>query len=173
MHACRRYFPCTVPWFLARCELQVVRRGWRRRVQQVLKHAGSLDGAALRAAQAWFASPERKQRWRRQHFMLLRLVDPRHRVGQPDRLNQARLLWNSLLPRSPASTSLPPDMHAACCCSCNISGPRVINSYMLGLPLPAGPHAHLLHACMQCVYAIKTLARLHAGAGLRARQGAC
>lgn len=29
---CCRYYPCTVPWFLARCELQVIRKGWRRRV---------------------------------------------------------------------------------------------------------------------------------------------
>ncbi len=27
-----RYFPCTVQWFLERCELQVIRKGWRRRV---------------------------------------------------------------------------------------------------------------------------------------------
>ena len=85
----RRYFPCTVQWFLERCELQLVRKGWRRRVQRVLRALGAVDGNALGEAQAWFA--EQKERLRRHHFMLLRLVDPAHRVGQPDRLNQARM----------------------------------------------------------------------------------
>ena len=51
----RRYFPCTVDWFLARCEVLEVRRGWRRRVLRVLEHAGALTGAALqvRAAESW------------------------------------------------------------------------------------------------------------------------
>ena len=84
-----RYFPCTVQWFLERSELQLVRKGWRRRVQRVLQALGSVDGDALRKAEAWFT--EQKERLRRHHFMLLRLVDPVHRVGQPDRLNQARV----------------------------------------------------------------------------------
>lgn len=46
MPACR-YFPCTVDWFLARCEVVEVRRGWRRRMLRVLEHAGALTGATL------------------------------------------------------------------------------------------------------------------------------
>ena len=84
----RRYFPCTVQWFLERCELQIIRRGWRRRVIKVVERAGGLTGASLRAAQAWFGGDSDK-RWRR-HLLMLRLVDPAHRVGQPGKLNQAR-----------------------------------------------------------------------------------
>ncbi len=47
--AARRYFPCTVDWFLARCEVVEVRRGWRRRVLRVLERAGALTGAGLQA----------------------------------------------------------------------------------------------------------------------------
>ena len=47
-----RYFPCTVDWFLARCEVVEVRRGWRRRVLRVLERAGELTGAGLQARPA-------------------------------------------------------------------------------------------------------------------------
>jgi hypothetical protein len=81
----RRYFPCTVQWFLERCELQLIRKGWRRRVLQVVQQAGSLNGETLARAQEWFAA----QGWKRR-FLMLRLVDPAHRAGQPDKLNQVR-----------------------------------------------------------------------------------
>lgn len=83
----RRYFPCTVQWFLERSELQLIRKGWRRRVLQLIERVGSLDGERLQRAQAWFAGQPGKTVKRA--FMMLRLVDPQHRAGQRDRLNQA------------------------------------------------------------------------------------
>ena len=52
-------------------------------VLEVVEAVGKLDGDRLRKAQEWFSS----QNWQRK-FMLLRLVDPQHRSGQPDQLNQ-------------------------------------------------------------------------------------
>ena len=70
-----------------------MRKGWRRRVARILEAVGALDGGRLAAAQTWFdAQQQEEPTLARTHFMLLRLVDPSHRVGQPDRLNQARLL---------------------------------------------------------------------------------
>jgi hypothetical protein len=84
--AADRYFPCTVQWFLERSELLLIRKGWRRRVLQIIERVGSLDSSALRRAQEWFEA----QGWKRR-FMMLRLVDPAHRAGQPDKLNQVAL----------------------------------------------------------------------------------
>ena len=83
MQRTRRYFPCTVQWFLERCELQLIRKGWRRRVLRVIDRVGEVNGGSLKRAQAWFGAQPFKR-----SFMMLRLVDPSHRVGQPDRLNQ-------------------------------------------------------------------------------------
>ena len=80
-----RYFPCTVQWFLERSELQLIRKGWRRRVLRVIEQVGNLNGESLTRAEAWFGAHPFKR-----SFMMLRLVDPRHRSGQPDQLNQAR-----------------------------------------------------------------------------------
>ena len=82
-HACR-YFPCTVQWFLKRSELQLIRKGWRRRVLRVIERVGELDGESLKRAESWFGTQPFKR-----SFMMLRLVDPQHRSGQRDRLNQA------------------------------------------------------------------------------------
>ncbi|CAL8466419.1 g5955 [Coccomyxa elongata] len=83
LHPEERYFPCTVQWFLERCELQLIRKGWRRRVLRVIERVGEVDGESLKRAQAWFGAQPFKR-----SFMMLRLVDPAHRAGQPDRLNQ-------------------------------------------------------------------------------------
>ncbi len=58
-----RYFPCTVDWFLARCEVVEVRRGWRRRVLRVLERAGELTGAGLQARPARLRVWEGRQSW--------------------------------------------------------------------------------------------------------------
>ncbi|KAK9902691.1 hypothetical protein WJX75_002901 [Coccomyxa subellipsoidea] len=82
-HPEERYFPCTVQWFLERSELQLIRKGWRRRVLRVIEQVGTLNGESLTRAEAWFGAHPFKR-----SFMMLRLVDPRHRSGQPDQLNQ-------------------------------------------------------------------------------------
>lgn len=45
-HSAERYFPCTVEWFLQRCELQLIRKGWKRRL--------------LRGRVSWMAMPWRQ-----------------------------------------------------------------------------------------------------------------
>ncbi|KAK9838553.1 hypothetical protein WJX81_007080 [Elliptochloris bilobata] len=104
-HPSERYFPCMVEWFLARCEVVEVRRGWRRRVLRVLERAGSLTGATLQASQQRFSEEQaarraavearraaarrrRRRRWHPQSFLLLRLVGEQHRRGQPELLDQ-------------------------------------------------------------------------------------
>ena len=74
-------------WFLERCELQLIRKGWRRRVLRIIERVGEVDGGSLKRAQAWFGAQPFKR-----SFMMLRLVDPSQRVGQPDRLNQVSIL---------------------------------------------------------------------------------
>ena len=59
----------------------------RRQVLEVVEAVGKLDGERLKQAQEWFAG----QKWRRM-FLMLRLVSPEHRRGQPEKLNQASLL---------------------------------------------------------------------------------
>ena len=59
----------------------------RRQVLEVVEAVGKLDGGRLKQAQEWFAG----QNWRRM-FLMLRLVSPEHRRGQPEKLNQAGLL---------------------------------------------------------------------------------
>ncbi|CAL5225933.1 g8728 [Coccomyxa viridis] len=83
-HPAEKYFPCTVQWFLERCELQVIRKGWRRRVLEVVEAVGKLDGERLKRAQEWFEG----QKGQRKKFLMLRLPNPRDRAGQPEQLNQ-------------------------------------------------------------------------------------
>ena len=74
-----------------------MRKGWRRRVARILEAVGNLDGGRLAATQAWFDAQRREEPdLARTHFMLLHLVDPAHRVGQPERLNQARSPCHSM-----------------------------------------------------------------------------
>ena len=56
----------------------------RWQVLEVVEAVGSLDGDRIKQAQEWFAG----QNWRRM-FLMLRLVSPEHRRGQPEKLNQA------------------------------------------------------------------------------------
>ena len=54
-------------------------------VLEVVEAVGKLDGESLKRAQEWFES----QKQQRKKFLMLRLVDPGHRAGQPGQLNQA------------------------------------------------------------------------------------
>ncbi|KAL0028666.1 hypothetical protein WJX79_009247 [Trebouxia sp. C0005] len=42
-HPAERYFPCTVEWFLQRCELQLIRKGWKRSLLRGRVRAGQAD----------------------------------------------------------------------------------------------------------------------------------
>ncbi|KAL0034634.1 hypothetical protein WJX77_000317 [Trebouxia sp. C0004] len=75
-------FP-TVEWFLQRCELQLIRKGWKRRLLRVLCRQGELDGNALKAAQGHFNEEPNKKR----KLMQLSLC-PHARSGQADAINQ-------------------------------------------------------------------------------------
>ncbi|DBB18049.1 TPA: hypothetical protein ACH3X3_003041 [Trebouxia sp. C0006] len=82
-HPAERYFPCTVEWFLQRCELQLIRKGWKRSLLRVLCRQGELDGNALKAAQGQFnEEPDKKRK-----LMQLSLC-PHARAGQADAINQ-------------------------------------------------------------------------------------
>ena len=83
-----RYFPCTVEWFLERCQLALIRRGWRRQLLALLAKQGTLTGGTLEEAQHAF--DKRMPRERRRQFMLLQL-DPTARDGQPGPVNQVSL----------------------------------------------------------------------------------
>ena len=47
-----RYFPSTVEWFLERCRLVRVAKGWQRRVLQTEVDYGELNGERLASEQA-------------------------------------------------------------------------------------------------------------------------
>ena len=57
-----------------------------------MEAVGRLDGERLKRAQDSFES----QMGQRKKFLMLRLVDPRHRKGQPEQLNQACILCCTL-----------------------------------------------------------------------------
>ncbi|KAK9857191.1 hypothetical protein WJX84_004091 [Apatococcus fuscideae] len=85
-HPDERFYPCTVEWFLERCNLSIVRKGFGRKVQEVLQSYGGLTPERLRDAQKLWNS--RGRRAKRRTFLQL-FLDPDARAGQPvDMLSQ-------------------------------------------------------------------------------------
>ena len=80
----RRYFPCTVDWFLERCRLVRVATGWKRRVLEVMVDFGMLDSKTLAREQESFSSRKRKKP---RQFLQLEL-EPSARQGQPGDVNK-------------------------------------------------------------------------------------